>query len=120
MRNKITLFIALGLVVAAALGCGRIWPGSDSNTGNANAQPVAKTGVKECDEFIDVLNEEQKAPDEGFIARKAREFIIDAAKEAIKQNIEQNKNDKEKIALGCKEAKEQFLKDRAKQKTESK
>jgi DNA transposition AAA+ family ATPase len=70
---------------------------------------MAKTGVKECDEFIDLLSNDSKSPDEDFITRKIREYAIDFAKESIKKNIEENQNDKEKIAQGCKEARDEYL-----------
>lgn len=117
MRNKITLAIAVAALLVVGLGCSQIWPSkTDSGSGNSNSEHVAKTGVTECDEFLDLLNEDSKAPDEGVIARKIREFAIDIAREAIKSNIEQNKNDKEKAALGCKEAKEKYIKDKAEKK----
>ena len=105
-------------MLIAGLGCGSIFPGGDKSGsgGNSNTEQMAKTGVKECDDFIDLMNEDSKAPDEGFVARKIREFAIDIAKEAIKSNIEENKNDKEKIALGCKEAKEKYIKDKTEKK----
>ncbi len=118
MRNKITLLTAVVFLLVAGLGCGKIFSGGEKpgSAGNSNTEQMAKTGVKECDDFIDLMNEDSKAPDEGFVARKIREFAIDIAKEAIKSNIEENKNDKEKIALGCKEAKEKYIKDKAEKK----
>jgi hypothetical protein len=119
MKNKITLLTAIVVLLVAGLGCGRIFSGGDNKSGsggNSNTEQMAKTGVKECDEFIDLINEDSKAPDEGFVARKIREFAIDVAKEAIKANIEENKNDKEKVALGCKEAREKYIEDKAEKK----
>jgi PHP family Zn ribbon phosphoesterase len=119
MKNKITLLTAIAFVLVAGLGCGSIFSGGDNKSGsggNSNTEQMAKTGVKECDEFVDLINEDAKAPDEGFVARKFREIAIDIAKEAIKSNIEENKNDKEKVALGCKEAKEKYIKDKTEKK----
>lgn len=121
MKNKLSILLVMVALVAVSLGCGSLMPGSgkSDNGANSNTEQVAKTGVKECDDFIDYLNEDSKAPDEGFVARKIRETAIDVAKEAIKSKIEENKNDKESIARGCKEAKEQYIKDKA-EKTEKK
>ncbi len=115
MKNKLSVVIALCVLTLAVLGCSKIWPGSGSNTssGNSNSDQVAKTGVKECDDFLDLIDRDSKDPDEGFVAKKIREVAIDIAKEAIKSNIEENKGDKEKIAQGCKEAQEKYLKDKA-------
>lgn len=115
MKNKLAFVIALFALSLAVLGCSRIWPSSESNTSsnNSNSEQVAKTGVKECDDFIDLIDRDAKDPNEGFVAKKIREVAIDIAKEAIKSNIEENKGDKEKIAQGCKEAQEKYLKDKA-------
>ena len=118
MKNKFTVAVSIIVLVIAGLGCSQIWSGGSKS--NSNAEQLAKTGVKECDEFIDLLNEDSKSPDEGFVARQIREFAIDIAKEAIKSNIEENKGDKEKVALGCKEAKEKYIKDKAEKTTEKK
>ena len=123
MNNKPTILLALFLLLTVGFGCSYIDQirsgGNSSNsttTTNSSSNSVinpndaAKTGVAECDEFLDLLNNDQKKPDEGIIERKAREFIIDLAKESIKKNIEENKGDKQKIAEGCKKAKDDYLK----------
>lgn len=120
MKNKLTFLPALFLLLTVGFGCSFIDKatsgGSDNtNSGNpsnsaTNPNDSAKTGVAECDEFLDLLNNDQKKPDEDLFTRKFREYAIDFAKEAIKKNIEDNKGDKEKIARGCKEAKEDYLK----------
>ena len=122
MKNKLTFVIALCVLSLAVLGCSRIWPSSGSNTssGNSNSEVSAKTGVKECDDFIDMIDRDSKDPNEGFVAKKIREVAIDIAKEAIKTNIEENKGDTEKIAQGCKEAQEKYLKDKAEKEKEKK
>ena len=124
MKNKFTILSALFLLLTVGFGCSYIdqlqsggnssnstTTTSDSNSNSAiNPNDAAKTGVAECDEFLDLLNNDQKKPDEDIFSRKLREYIIDLAKETVKKNIEENKGDKTKIAKGCREAKDDYLK----------
>ncbi len=118
MKNKVTVLFAILLLLTVSFGCSLIdkatsGGGSSSNSGtsnSANPNESAKTGVAECDEFLDLLTNDSKKADEDFVSRKIREYAIDFAKEAIKKNIEENKGDKEKIATGCKEGKADYLK----------
>lgn len=125
MKNNFTILAALFLLLTIGFGCSFIdnlksGGGSSDNSStrnpssssdnSANPNDAAKTGVAECDEFLELLNNDQKKPDEDLFSRKLREYAIDFAREAIKKNIEENKGDKEKIAKGCREAKEDYLK----------
>jgi hypothetical protein len=120
MKNKLTILAAILLLLTVGFGCSLIdkatsGGSSDNSTtttpGNSsNPNDGAKTGVAECDEFLDLLNNDQKKPDEDLFSRKIREYAIDFAKETIKKNIEENQGDKQKIADGCKKAKEDYLK----------
>lgn len=123
MKNNFTILAALFLLLTVGFGCSYIEGlqsgGNSSNssttsnsTSNSAINPndAAKTGVAECDEFLDLLNNDSKKPDEDMITRKIREYAIDIAKESIKKNIEENKGDKQKIADGCKKAKDDYLK----------
>ncbi len=123
MKNKFTVLIAFLIVLTVGLGCNYIQSGGgssdnsnptksgDGSTNNPNDS--AKTGVAECDEFLDLLNNDSKKPDEDFVTKKIREYMIDFARESIKKNIEDNKGDKEKISKGCKDAKDDYLKKKA-------
>ena len=121
MKNNLTILLALCLLFTVGVACSfldNVTSGGNSSnssttsnsTNSANPNDASKTGVAECDEFLDMLNNEQKKPDEDFFTRKIREYAIDFAKESIKKNIEENKGDKTKIAQGCKEAKDEYLK----------
>ena len=120
MRNKFTVLCALFLVLTIGFGCSLLnkatsGGGSSDNSGtnnSTNPNDEAKTGVAECDEFIELINADSKKPDEDFMSRKIREYAIDFAKSAIKKNIEENKGDKQKIADGCKKAKDDYIKKR--------
>lgn len=124
MKNNLTILSAILLLLTVGFGCSLIDKAtsggssdnsttsnpSNSSTNSSNPNDASKTGVAECDEFLDLLNNDQKKPDEDLFTRKIREYAIDFARETIKKNIEDNKGDKEKITKGCKEAKEDYLK----------
>ncbi|MEP6903335.1 MAG: hypothetical protein ABJA66_16525 [Actinomycetota bacterium] len=122
MKNKFTILITFLIILTVGLGCSFIQKattgssdnsGSSSSSNSANPNDSAKTGVAECDEFLDLLNNDSKKPDEDFVSKKIREYAIDFARESIKKNIEDNKGDKEKISKGCKDAKDDYLKKKA-------
>ena len=117
MTNKFTVLCALFLVLTVGFGCSLLnkttsGGGSSDNSGTTNSSEEAKTGVAECDEFIDLINTDSKKPDEDIITRNFREYGISIAKSAIKKNIEENKGDKQKIADGCRKAKDDYIKKR--------
>lgn len=119
MKNKLTLLLAIFLLLTVGFGCSFIQKqtggGSDNSSttkqdDTTNFDPNKKTGVAECDEFIELLDKDSQSPDDDFVTKKIRQYAIDFAKEAIKKNIEENKGDTTKIAKGCKDAKEDYLK----------
>lgn len=121
MKNNFTVTAALFILLTIGFGCGYVdrltnsgnsSSNSSGSTNSTDPNATAKTGVAECDEFLDLLNNDQKKPDEDFVTRKIREYAIDFAKETIKKNIEENQGDKEKIATGCREAKNDYLRKR--------
>jgi hypothetical protein len=125
MKNKFTVLPALFLISAIGFGCsfidnlsggGASNTAGTSNTATDSADPnaTAKTGIAECDELIDILNQDRADPNDGFLMRKAKELAIDAAKDTIKRNIEQNQGDKTRIAQGCREAKTEYLRNKNK------
>jgi hypothetical protein len=130
MKNKFTVLLAILLILTVGFGCSfidkvRSGGGSSDNSNtasssnSANPNDSAKTGVAECDEFLDLLNNDSKKPDEDFVTRKIREYAIDFAKETIKKNIEENQGDKQKIADGCKKGKDDYLKKKDEKKNET-
>lgn len=121
MKNKFTVLLAILLLLSVGFGCSLLdkatsGGGSSDNSSttksndSTNPNDSAKTGVTECDEFLDLLNNDSKKPDEDFVTKKIREYAIDFARDSIKKNIEENKGDKQKIADGCKKAKEDYIK----------
>jgi hypothetical protein len=124
MKNNLTVLTAILLLLTVGFGCSLIDKAtsggssdnstttSNSSTNSSSPNDSAKTGVTECDEFLDLLNNDQKKPDEDLFTRKIREYAIDFAKETIKKNIEENQGDKQKIAEGCKKAKDDYIKNK--------
>ncbi len=117
MKNKFTVLLAILLLLTVGFGCNYIKNsgGSTDNStksgdGATNSADSTKTGVAECDEFLDLLNNDSKKPDEDFLTKKIREYAIDFARESIKKNTEENKGDKQKIGEGCKKAKDDYTK----------
>lgn len=131
MKNKFVLSISLLALLTIGFGCSfsagsgdsdskKAAPSTSPGASSSPASPndAAKTGVAECDEFIDLLDKDLTSPDDNFVTRGIRQMAIDYAKGEIKKNVEENKGDKEKIAAGCKKAKEEYLKDKEKKAAE--
>jgi hypothetical protein len=66
-----------------------------------------KIGVPECDELVESLVAQSENPDEGYMAKAARQFALNKIRESIKKSIEENKNDKVQMAKDCKDFKDQ-------------
>jgi hypothetical protein len=77
-----------------------------------------KIGVPECDELVESLVAQSENPDDGYMAKAARQFALNKIRESIKKSIEENKNDKVQMAKDCKEFKEQV--DKFKEQEENK
>jgi hypothetical protein len=122
MKNNFTVLFALVLLLTVGFGCsfldkaktggGSSDNSSTTNPDNSSTTPndSTKTGVPECDEFLELLNNDSKKPDEDLFTRKIREYAIDFARESIKKNLEENKGNKEKIAKECRDGKADYLK----------
>jgi hypothetical protein len=62
------------------------------------------SGVKECDEVIALINKSVKSPDEGYLAKAAREYVLNAARDEISKQVQQEK-DPAKLSKACGEIK---------------
>lgn len=133
MKNKTLLIFVLCILIALVLGCSKLSPFSSketniakSNTANpANKEkttgentddPVIgdeKIGVPECDELFEALTKETESKDEGYVAKATREYFYNKIRESIKKSIEENKNDKTKLAKECRDYKAQIDKHKA-------
>lgn len=133
------------VLLISVLGCSSINPFSDSskpantqtsNTRTANTQTnkektlpekaidtavgEEKIGVPECDELLEALAEMAKSPeDEGYLMRAARGALLNKVRTSVKQAIEDNKNDKVKLASDCRDLKAEIDKYNADAKEQS-
>lgn len=131
MKNTSIWAVASFVLVLSVLGCSSLNPFSDSskpasapasNTRPANtsankektlpdkaidtALGEEKIGVQECDELLDSLAEMAKSPeDEGYLMGAARRVLLNKVRTSVKQAIEDNKNDKVKLASDCRDLK---------------
>lgn len=123
MKNKFAITLVGTILLAAVLGCG-MNPFSDKGTtANSNKSLTdkgidtvvgeEKIGVPECDEVMDMLTAEMNNPDDGYIAKAGKAFVLNKIKQSIKESVEQNKNDKVKLAQSCQEFKQQLVKFKA-------
>jgi hypothetical protein len=125
MKNTFALFAAI-LLVFAVLGCSSINPfGGDSKPANSSTPASNKTlgdqaidtavgdqkiGIPECDEVVEMLAAEARNPDDNFVTKAVKQTFLNKMRDAIKQSLEENKNDKAEVAKTCKEIKQQLVK----------
>ena len=127
MKNKYQLLTALFLLALVSLGCSFL-PGGGSSSGgpqsgntagntavvtNSNAAPMAKTGIPECDEVVDLITRDMQSQEDGYIAGKIKEMAVDYVKQSIKDSIEQNQGDKTKVANDCRLIKQEYERQRS-------
>ncbi|MCW5958721.1 MAG: hypothetical protein KIS76_01085 [Pyrinomonadaceae bacterium] len=122
MKNNFAFVFVGSIAIFLVLGCSSINPfgGSSSDSSKSgstekstadsaiDAVVVEKTGVKECDELSSYLTTLMSSEDEGYAAKATREFIMNRYREAIKESIEKNKENPEKLAKWCGEYKTQL------------
>ncbi|HEX8638486.1 MAG TPA: hypothetical protein VF692_10510 [Pyrinomonadaceae bacterium] len=121
MKNKIICPAILAIFLTIGLGCGISERAekaiSGTNETNSNA-PVNKTltdqaidtavgdekiGVQECDDLLEDLAALVQKPDDNYVSKATRQYFLSKIRENIKKSIEQNKNDKTRMANECKE-----------------
>ena len=134
MRNKLTVLIALSLVLFVAMGCslGGITgsdedvtkdatsKSSDSKSGDSSSEPkkeaepsgeVIKVGIPECDEVATYINDNSEAIDDSYAAKAIVYLYKNYALETIKENVEtMSDEDKAKMARSCKKTMEDLKK----------
>ena len=130
MKNKLNILLILPLIIIASMGCGLIErvqktaTGDNSNTAvvttNSNKsitdraiEQVADgetTGVKECDEVIAIFADQAKSEDDNWATKATKDYITGQMKKAFRESIEQNKDDKAKMAEQCRDYKVQLEK----------
>jgi hypothetical protein len=123
MKNKFALFVVCVALLAVVLGCSSINPlgGSANSTSNKTITDQgidtvvgeSTIGVAECDEVMDMLTAELNNPDDSFITKAGKGFVLNKIKDSIKQSVVDNQNDKTKLAKDCADFKKQLVKYKA-------
>ena len=131
MKNNAIIFTIGAIFLAMILGCGRIIPsskgtGSNSKTSSEDNKTLTdkgldvalgdeKTGVPECDDAIEYLDQliDEDNPDEGIAAKAIKRTILNGFKSQFKQAIDENKSDKVQLAKTCKDFKNNLMKFKA-------
>lgn len=138
MKNKFAIVVS-GILLFAVLGCSitdqiqnAVSDKQPANTSSINTSNSVnksttdqvtedvlreKTDVPECDEVLDMLADQSKSQDENFVSKAAKEMVFNRIRQSLKESIQQNQNDKEKLAQTCKEFKVQLEKYQAEQNT---
>lgn len=134
MKNKSVILIVFVLLFGV-LGCGipdRIQKAVEDKPENSSSNPSSsddktigdkatedvlreKTGVAECDELLDWLADQSKSKDDNYISKAMKEYFVNKIRQSIKDSIEKNKTDKEKMAKECREIKQQIDAQKAKE-----
>ena len=130
MKNKLNLLFVLTLIVFAALGCGLVERVQKTVTGDGQtSQPTVSdsnksladktieeiadgetTGVSECDDVIKIFADQSKSPDDNWMTKATRDYVIGQIKKSFRESLEQNKGDKKKMAEQCGDYKKQLEK----------
>jgi hypothetical protein len=116
MKNSVTLIVALSLLTAFGLGCGilgRATGGSGDTNANDNrsltdkavdtAVGKTKIGIPECDDAMDLLEQQANNPDDNFVTKALKQTVLNQFREKLKQAMEENKGNKTEIAKFCRE-----------------
>ena len=116
MKNFFTI-IMTGALLMATLGCGLVSRFQDETTGSSNSNKTigdkavdvavgdTKIGIKECDEVVEILNEQINDPEESFVTKALKRTILNQFREQLKQSLENNNTDKKAVAEFCREFK---------------
>lgn len=124
MENKFVFAVVLPVLLAAVIGCSAISRLSEKATGGNTNKTLTDqgvetvvgeetTGVPECDEVMNLLAGEMNNPDDNFVTKAGKGYVLNKIKEAVKQSVVDNKNDKTKMAKECAKFKTQLEKYKA-------
>lgn len=139
MKNKLSIVLVLAVFMSMVLGCGisdriqKAVEGDSKSTKSGNStskgdesltdkaiDSVADgetTGIAECDEVIQIIEDQTKNAEDGWGAKAMYGFIFAQIKKSIKESVEKNKDDKAKVIDNCREFKKQVEKALAEQKS---
>jgi hypothetical protein len=123
MKNKFALVVVCLSLLTAVLGCSSINPLAAETNSTSNKtitdQGVdtvvgeSTIGVAECDEVMDMLTAELNNPEDSFVTKAGKGFVLNKIKDSIKQSVVDNQNDKTKLAKDCSDFKKQLVKYKA-------
>jgi hypothetical protein len=127
MKNKFNLLMVVAVMVfVIGCSCGNLTglvsdetttgkPKTSDSSNKTVADKVSEeildgetTGVQECDDFIKFIAEQSKSPDDNWVTRGMRDYIIGQIKKSLRESLELNKNDKVKMAEQCKDLRAKF------------
>jgi hypothetical protein len=120
MKNILTLFFAAAFLIAT-LGCGLVSRIQEETSGTSNSNKTlgdkavdvavgdTKIGIKECDDVVDILNEQINDPDESFVTKSVKRTILNQFREQLKQSLEENQADKKQVTQFCAEFKKNLV-----------
>ena len=121
MKNKIIIPAILAMLLTIGLGCGiservekAIGGTTETNSDSASNKTLTDTaidsavgnekiGVQECDDLLEDLTKIIQKPDDNYVSKATRQYVLSKIRENIKKSIEENKNDKIQMAKECKE-----------------
>ena len=131
MKNKITTLFVLFALLTFVLGCSfsenlekTIGGTNEANSNSATNKTLTdraiettvggeKIGVSECDDLLESLANIAQAPDDSYVSKATRQYVLSKIRENIKRSVEENKNDKTQMAKDCKEYRGQLDKFKA-------
>jgi hypothetical protein len=134
MKNKIITLLVLSILLTIVVGCSfsenlekTISGTNEANSSNANksltdraietAVGDEKIGVPECDDLLERFADIAQAPDDNYVSKGTRQYVLSKIRENIKRSIEENKNDKTQMAKDCKEYRGQLDKFKSQEET---
>lgn len=121
MKNKIIFPIVTAILLTVGLGCGiserveqAIGGANEANSNGAVNKTLTDTaidaavgsekiGVQECDDLLEDVAAIVQQPEDNYVSKATRQFVLNKIRENIKRSVEQNKNDKTQMAKDCKE-----------------
>lgn len=126
MKNKSIVLSVLATLLTVVLGCG--WIERAEKTNDAANQAIAggaanktltdtaietavgneKIGVPECDDLLEHFAAVTESPDDDYVTKATRQFVLSKIRENVKRSIEENKNDKTQMAKDCREYRKQL------------
>ena len=116
MKNFFTIIFA-GVLLTATLGCGLVSRLQEETTGSSNSNKTigdkavdvtvgdTKIGIKECDDVVDILNEQINDPDESFVTKAIKRTVLNQFRDQLKRSLEENNANKQAVTDFCREFK---------------